>query len=55
MTDNLIGLMWTKNATIWAVTVTWDEAIENANNLSLGNQYGQRLLRVAGSWRQLII
>jgi len=36
VTDNLTGLMWTKDANL-AGAMTWADAIAYANNLSLGN------------------
>jgi hypothetical protein len=36
VTDNLTGLMWTKNANREIETKNWNQAIELANNLSLG-------------------
>ncbi len=37
VTDNLTGLMWAKNANL-AGAMTWFEAIDFANNLSLGGE-----------------
>jgi hypothetical protein len=37
VTDNLTGLMWAKDANLDNGTMTWNDAIDYANNLSLGN------------------
>ena len=36
VTDNLTGLMWAKNANLGGL-MTWDDAIDYANSLSLGS------------------
>jgi len=36
VTDNLTGLMWTKDANLPNSTMTWDEALDYCNNLALG-------------------
>jgi hypothetical protein len=41
MTDNLTGLMWTKNAT--SSHKTWQEALDYCNNLTLGGYSDWRL------------
>jgi len=43
MTDNLTGLMWTKNANLSNSTMTWDEALDYCNNLTLGGYSDWRL------------
>src|SRR3989304_10455677 len=35
VTDNLTGLMWTKNANLPGTSKTWQQAIDYANGLSL--------------------
>jgi hypothetical protein len=35
VTDNLTGLMWTRNANLPAAGQTWQQALDYANNLSL--------------------
>jgi hypothetical protein len=37
VTDNLTGLMWTKNANLNNEKMNWSQALSYANNLSLGN------------------
>jgi hypothetical protein len=37
VTDNLTGLMWSKDANLDNGTMTWNDAIDYANNLSLGS------------------
>ena len=37
VTDNLTGLMWAKNANLDNGTMTWTDAIDYANNLSMGS------------------
>jgi len=36
MTDNLTGLMWAKNANLPGGTTNWQQALDYANNLTLG-------------------
>jgi hypothetical protein len=38
VTDNLTGLMWAKNANLASGTMSWNDAIDYANNLSLGSE-----------------
>jgi hypothetical protein len=40
VTDRLTGLMWAKDANFNNGTMTWSEAIDYANNLSLGTSCG---------------
>ena len=40
VTDNLTGLMWAKNANLASGTMNWNDAIDYANNLSLGTDCG---------------
>jgi hypothetical protein len=42
VTDNLTGLMWTKNANIWG-TLTWNTAIDSCEGYSLAGYSDWRL------------
>jgi len=46
ITDNLTGLMWTKNANLSGSTMTWYQAIDFCNNLTLGGYRDWRLPNV---------
>jgi len=46
MTDNLTGLMWTKNANLPNGTMNWNQAIDFCNNLTLGGYTDWRLPNV---------
>jgi hypothetical protein len=50
VTDNLTGLIWTKNASAFSPT-TWGEAITIANNLHAGSIQGLDDGSQAGDWR----
>ena len=43
VTDNLTGLMWTRNANLPAALQTWQQALDYANNLSLCGSTDWRL------------
>jgi uncharacterized repeat protein (TIGR01451 family) len=43
ITDNLTGLMWTKNANLPGVTTNWQQALDYANNLTLAGHSDWRL------------
>jgi hypothetical protein len=45
MTDNLTGLMWTKNAKLTG-SMTWEEALDYCNNFTLGGYSDWRLPNV---------
>jgi hypothetical protein len=45
VTDNLTGLMWTKNANIWGA-VAWDTAVDNCEGYSLAGHSDWRLPNV---------
>jgi hypothetical protein len=45
VTDNLTGLMWTKNANIWG-GVTWNTAVDNCEGYSLAGYSDWRLPNV---------
>jgi hypothetical protein len=49
VTDNLTGLIWTKNANAFG-TKTWNEALNHANNLESGDA-GLTDGSQAGDWR----
>ncbi|MCX5885086.1 MAG: DUF1566 domain-containing protein [Proteobacteria bacterium] len=46
MTDNLTGLMWTKNANLPGGTTDWQQALDYANNLTLADYSDWRLPNV---------
>jgi len=46
VTDNLTGLMWTKNGNLPNGAMTWDQAIDYCNNLTLGGYSDWRLPNV---------
>ena len=46
VTDNLTGLMWTKDANLPGGTQTWQEALDFCNNLTLGGYSNWRLPNV---------
>ena len=46
MTDNLTGLMWTKDANLPGATKTWQEALDYCNNLTLAGYSDWRLPNV---------
>jgi len=46
VTDNLTGLMWTKNGNLYNGAMTWDQAIASSNNLNLGGYTDWRLPNV---------
>jgi hypothetical protein len=46
MTDNLTGLMWTKNANLPSGYKTWQQALDYCNNLTLGGYTDWRLPNV---------
>jgi len=46
MTDNLTGLMWTKNANLPGDTTYWQQALDYANNLTLAGYSDWRLPNV---------
>jgi hypothetical protein len=46
ITDNLTGLMWTKNANLSGSTMTWYQAIDFCNNLTQGGYSDWRLPNV---------
>ena len=43
VTDNLTGLMWTRNANLLNAKRTWEPALDFANNLNLGGYTDWRL------------
>jgi len=43
ITDNLTGLMWTKNANLTGGTTNWQQALDYANNLTLAGHSDWRL------------
>ena len=47
ITDNLTGLMWTKNANLSGSTMTWYQAVDYCNNLTLGGYSDWRLPNVS--------
>jgi len=46
VTDNLTGLMWTKNANLPGGTTNWQQALDYANNLTLAGHSDWRLPNV---------
>jgi hypothetical protein len=46
VTDNLTGLIWTKNANLQGGAVTWQQALDYANSLTLGGYIDWRLPNV---------
>jgi hypothetical protein len=46
ITDNLTGLMWTKNANLPGATTNWQQALDYANNLTLAGHSDWRLPNV---------